>query len=269
MRDEAHAIKERLKLVGVEPSRDRGQNFLFDLAALESIILFGKPRPEEKVVEIGGGLGALTGELAAVSDITIVEVEPAFCREIESKYPNCEVVEADIRTFDLASVGDELVVFGNLPYSLSTDIILYLVQYHVVVKRAVLLLQKEFSERLFAKPGTKKYGTLSVHVQLYANVYPGPIITGDCFYPEAAVESQVIEMQFREAPAFPVSDFFIFSRIVAAAFSKRRRKILNSVLQSKSLQADIFKQALADAGISPDIRAEDVTVEMYARLANC
>ena len=268
MRDEARAVLDRLKLVGVKPSRERGQNFLFDLAALESIILFGKPRPEEEIVEIGGGLGALTAELAAVKPITIVEVEPAFCKEIAERYPQCRVVESDIRIFDLTEVGTELVVFGNLPYSLSTDIILYLVQHHAIIKRAVLLLQKEFSERLFARPGTKKYGTLSVHVQLYASVYPGPVIAGDCFYPAAAVESQVIEVVFLDKPRFAVTDFFILSRIVSAAFSKRRRKILNSVQQSKSLQADLFKRALGIAGVSPDTRAEDVAVEEYVKLAN-
>lgn len=268
MRADALEIKERLALLGIKPSRDKGQNFLIDLAALESIILFGKPRPEEKILEIGGGLGALTAELAAITDITIVEVEPVFCEEIQKRYPSCTVVEADIRTFDLTSLGAGIVVFGNLPYALSTDIILYLVQHHFSVARAVLLLQKEFSERLFAKPGTKKYGTLSVHVQLYATVYPGPVIAGDCFYPEASVESQVIEVQFLLEPRFPVKDSYIFSRIVSAAFSKRRRKILNSVLQSKSLEKNTFTAALTEAGISPDTRAEDISVEDYVKLAN-
>lgn len=268
MRDDIFQIRERLRLVGVEPSRDRGQNFLFDLAAIESIVLFGKPRPGEKLVEIGGGLGALTAELAAVGNLTVVEIEPAFCAEIQRDFPHISVVESDIRVFDIESLGTDLVVFGNLPYSLSTDIILYLVSHYRNIQRAVVLLQKEFSERLFAAPGSKKYGTLSVQVQLYAKVFPGPIIAGDCFYPEAAVESQVIELRFFDSPAYPVQDTYLFSRIVAAAFFKRRRKLLNSVQQSKAIDMGHFHAALDATGISPDIRAEDLAVAQFVALAN-
>jgi 16S rRNA (adenine1518-N6/adenine1519-N6)-dimethyltransferase len=241
---------------------------LFDLGAIESIVLFGKPRSEEKIVEIGGGLGALTAELAALGDLTVVEIEPAFCAEISEKFPAISVVESDIRVFDLESLGSNLVVFGNLPYSLSTDIILYLVSHHRIINRSVVLLQKEFSERLFAEPGTKKYGTLSVQVQLYARVFPGPVISGDCFYPEAAVESQVVELRFLDTPRYPVDDHYLFSRVVSAAFFKRRKKLLNSVQQSKSIDIETFKAALTATGISGDVRAEDLSVEQFVLLAN-
>lgn len=261
-------VKERLTDLGVNPSKDRGQNFLVDLAALESIIEFGRPKNGEHIVEIGGGLGALTAELAHFDSCTVIEIEEAFCKEIAVRYPSVHIVHSDVREFDLSSLGDSLVVFGNLPYSFSSDIIYYLLEYAPCIQRAVIMLQKEFAERLFASPGSKKYGPLSILTALRAEVFPGPIIDGECFYPNAAVESQVVELLFHPKSPLTVNDMYVFQQILTAAFYKRRRKMVNSVGQSKTLSMERFIGAMDTAGIAADQRAEDIAVKDFITLAN-
>jgi len=261
-------IEQELISLGVKPSKDKGQNFLIDIGALEEIIRFGHPSKNEKIIEIGGGLGALTAELAATGSITIIELEQEFCNKLEASFPNAQVICSDIRLFDLAVLGEDLVVFGNLPYSLSTDIILYLCQYAFYLKRAVVMLQKEFAERIFAVPGTKAYGTLSVHCQLIAQVRPGPVVPGTSFYPQASVESQVIEMLFHSEPIAKVEDQYIFQRVLQSAFFRRRKKVINSIKGSTVFSAEQVDQAFDYSGIDPNLRAENLTPKEFVHLAN-
>ena len=262
-------VKKTLRSLGVNPSKDRGQNFLIDPAAIQEIVNFGRPEINNgKIVEIGPGLGALSAELVEVSDLTVIEIEDKFCEYIYKRFPKAEIVESDVRLVDFNELGSDLTVFGNLPYSISTDVILHLSQFASCIKRAVVMLQKEFAERLAARPGCRDYGTLTITCQMNADVRLGPIIHGTSFFPEASVDSQVLELRFLEKPRCNPKDKYIFNRLISAAFHERRKKILNSIRKSEVFASMDVAGALERAGIDPMRRAETLSIEDYCRLSD-
>jgi 16S rRNA (adenine1518-N6/adenine1519-N6)-dimethyltransferase len=261
-------VKDTLSDLAINPSKARGQNFLIAPGALAAIVEFGKPRADESLLEIGPGLGALTSELIRVAPLTVIEIEERFCDELENRFEDITIVHADCREVDLSELGDKLTVFGNLPYSFSTDIIMQLIDQRAVVRRAVLLLQKEFVQRLGGAPGTKAYGTLSIAVQLHAQVTLGPVIGGDCFHPPAKVESQVVELSFFNKPKYELKNPYWHQRFVAAAFFRRRKKIANSIQASGSFPGIDIIAMLQAVGLDPEKRAEDFTVGEFVSLSN-
>lgn len=261
-------IKQLLRRIGVRPSKERGQNFLLDLQALESIVEFGKPQPDENLLEIGPGLGALTAELNSLAPLTVVELEPAFVRHLSRTFPDLKIIQSDIREVDLTEFKKPLVIFGNLPYSLSSEILFYMIAYSTEIRRAVLLLQKEFVARLSAKPGVKAYGALSISCQMAADVRTGPIIGPECFHPKPKIDSQVIELRFLDTPRYELLDRFTFLRLVRDSFAHRRRKIMNSLLAEGNFTRQVLESAMTTCGISPELRAEALSMEDYARLSD-
>jgi len=261
-------VKSQLKNLGVRPTKERGQNFLLDEGAISEIIRFGSPRASDQVVEIGPGLGALTRELARITPITVIEVEPRFCEKLKAEIPNITVIESDVRLVNFEELGKDLVIFGNLPYSLSTEIIFHILSFHKNVKRAVFLLQKEFVERIGAPPGGKDYGALSVGCQLYATVRFGPVFPGHLFHPPTRVESQLVELTMKAGTPGGFTDFerSVFQMVVRAAFFNRRKKIVNSMTLSKFASEEDIKNMLEEAGISPDRRAETISLDEYIKL---
>jgi len=261
-------IKDLLRRIGVRPSKDKGQNFLVDLQALESIVEFGRPEPGENLLEIGPGLGALTGELYSMAPLTVVELEPAFVRHLSREFPDLKIIHSDIREVDLTELEKPLVIFGNLPYSLSSEILFYLIGFSSEIKRAVLLLQKEFVARLSAKPGVKAYGALSISCQMAADVRTGPVIGASCFHPVPKIESQVIELRFLEKPRYNSLDRYTFLRLVRDAFAHRRRKVLNSLVSEGNFSREELLEAFDSCGISPELRAEALSIDDYGRLSD-
>lgn len=262
-------VKDRLKSLKVKPDKNRGQNFIIDPSIVEMIVQFGRPSSDERLVEIGPGLGALTGELASIGDLSVIEIESEFCEKLRKSYPKMTIVESDICLYDLSELGNDLVIFGNLPYSRSTDILFHLVAFAPHIKRAVLMLQKEFAERIAGKPGTKSYSVLSVNVQMWAKPKLGDVIPGSAFHPPTKVDSQLIELQFYSEPVIAVRDSFIFKRVVAAAFFRRRKKILNS-MNASSFFPEIDLEAIFERlELDSDRRAETFTIEEFGRLADC
>lgn len=259
-------VKDRLNTLNVRPQKSRGQNFVIDPFVLQQIISFGAPKADEKLVEIGPGLGALTGELYKVSELSVVEIEGAFCNELQSKFPALKVFREDARSFDFSKIGNDLTVFGNLPYSFSTDIVMHLIESAAVLKRAVLMLQKEFVERLAAAPGGKTYGSISIACQIDADISEGPVISGSSFHPPTEVESKLVEFRFLKSPRYPVQDRKFLRRLVRAVFSARRKKISNG-LKSLGLEGDL-KEILLASGIDPDRRPETLSVEEFVKLSN-
>lgn len=265
MRNNTRAKLNQLEL---RPSKQRGQNFLQDLAVVHSILQFGAPKAEDQLVEIGPGLGALTAELVKIKpDLTLIEVEARFAEELARRFPQAKVICADVREVDFASLGDNLVIFGNLPYSLSTDIVFHLIDSAAVISRAVLMLQKEFVERMAADPGGRDYGTLSIGCQLWAQMQMGPEVSGDKFFPPAKVKSRVLEMKFLKNPRVPLPDAAFFRKVVKASFLQRRRKLINSLKGSGLAEQELLDRALLEAGIDPGRRAETLSIEEFAKLA--
>ncbi|NDC38522.1 MAG: ribosomal RNA small subunit methyltransferase A [Proteobacteria bacterium] len=260
-------VKSTLQDLNVTPTKTRGQNFIIDPAVVDSIVAFGAPRPGERLIEIGPGLGALTERLVPFGNLAVIEIEEKFCQELATKHPQVEIINDDVRLVDFSELGQDLVVFGNLPYSFSTDIIFHLIAFAGSISRAVLMLQKEFAERVAAAPGGKSYGVLSVSCQLSCDVRLGPVVPGTAFHPPTAVDSQVLELTFPRQPRYQVDDIYWVKRVVSAAFVMRRKMLKNSLRASKIASGDAIDRALERSGVDPMRRAETLSIPEFLRLA--
>ena len=259
-------IRESLKALDVRPQKLRGQNFLVDGAAVHALLEFAQPVTGTPMIEIGPGLGALTQHLFHFGPLTVIEVEPQFCVELKKRFPSIAVVQSDVRQVGEEVFTEGVHVYGNLPYSLSTEIIFHLLRFSHRIRRALIMLQREFVARMGAAPGSRTYGALSVALQRKAQVRLGPEIAGDSFFPETKVWSQVVELVFTpRAPSDIWEDLWV-ERVVRAAFSERRRKIINSLVSSNILTNDEARLALSAAEIDPQVRAETLSVAQYERL---
>jgi 16S rRNA (adenine1518-N6/adenine1519-N6)-dimethyltransferase len=267
----APRAKDSLKAIGVVPSKQRGQNFIIDRTVVETIVSFGAIVQGQNLVEIGPGLGALTELLIKASDsLAVIEIEQRFYEDIKERFPQIKAHCADVREFDFAQLGNNLLVFGNLPYSFSTDIIFHLLDNAHSINRAVLMLQREFAERVSAPPGSRTYGVLSIMTQLRADTRLGPVISGDSFHPKANVESILLELTMLPEPRFGVRDLKWFRKIVQGAFLQRRKKVRNSLRASGVFPGpELLDQVLKDADIDPDARAEVLSIQDFARLTEC
>jgi 16S rRNA (adenine1518-N6/adenine1519-N6)-dimethyltransferase len=263
---ERYQKRESLRALNVRPSRSRGQNFLLDKDVIQSIAAFGQVPAGAQVVEIGPGTGELTEFLAKHENLTLIDIEPTFCEHLRAKYPHARVINADVRSFDLTTLGEELYVFGNIPYVFSTEIVFHLLAHRRVVKQAVLMVQKEFAERLAAAPGGREYGSITVSVGLWSSIELGPIVPGTAFHPPTEVTSRVFRISFHNEPHYPVSDYDAFQRVVRAAFAQRRKKIVNSLISTGFWSKEHVVEALEQAGISRDVRAECLSLEDFFKL---
>ncbi len=259
--------KDTLRSLRVRPSKERGQNFLIRPDVVESIVSFGDAPPGVHIVEIGPGTGALTKYLAGAHELTLVEIESSFCEHLAQQYPHAKIINEDVRGVDFSGVGDDLFVFGNIPYVFSTEIVLHLIASRASVRHAVLMVQREFAERLAAAPGGRTYGSISVAVQLWADVELGPIVPGSAFHPPTEVESRVMKLNILREPRVPVGDPAHFELVVRAAFSQRRKKLVNSLVSRGKWTKEVVLSALEGAGISPDVRPEQLGIGQFAALA--
>jgi 16S rRNA (adenine1518-N6/adenine1519-N6)-dimethyltransferase len=259
--------KDTLLDLDVRPSKARGQNFLTRLDVIDAIIAFAQAPLSAHIVEIGPGTGALTEKIASATNLTLIEIEPKFCSFLHERYPHATIRNQDARTIDFASIGEHLFVFGNIPYSFSTDILFQIIRCRASISTAVLMVQREFAERVAAGPGGRDYGSLSVAVQVHADVELGPIISGDCFHPPTAVESQVMKLSFLEKPRVDIEDPNHFEKVVRGAFAQRRKKVVNSLLSCGRWSKEQIMSALLAAQISPDTRAEQIDISRFAALA--
>ncbi|WKZ56588.1 MAG: 16S rRNA (adenine(1518)-N(6)/adenine(1519)-N(6))-dimethyltransferase RsmA [Bdellovibrionota bacterium] len=266
----AERVKDALQRLDIRPTRTRGQNFVIQPAVIDAIISFGAPASDEDLIEIGGGLGALTERLVAIAprSLTVIEIEPQFCAELKRRFPAISVECADAREVDYRNFKKGSVVFGNLPYSFSTEILFRLVDVAPHLSRAVLLLQREFVDRLASPPGSREYGTISVMAQLIADVRKGPIISGRSFHPPTEVESRVVELRFLAAPRVPVADRLWLRRVVKAAFHQRRKKLSNSLRSLGLGEENNLSQILSGIGIDPGRRAETLSLDEFVKMAD-
>ena len=261
-------VRHQLRLLGVKPSKDLGQNFLTEPYVVEEIINFAGLSATDNLLEIGPGLGVMTAELLAVAPLTVIEIETAFAEYLGKKFPKLNVIHEDVRYVDFTELGDELVVMGNLPYSFSSEIIFHLIAFSKHVKRAVLMLQKEYAQRLASPPGRKSYGALTVFTQIKAEASLGPIFPGNCFFPPPKVDSQVIELRFNQEDRHPLKDELFFKQLVIDLFKGRRKKISNLLkLQQEKIEFDLDK-LFEDLSLSPERRPEDLAVQDFVNLAN-
>jgi 16S rRNA (adenine1518-N6/adenine1519-N6)-dimethyltransferase len=257
------------------PSKGRGQNFLEDPNVIRKIVDAMAVGPDDVVVEVGSGFGALTfGLVARARHVVAVELDSGIVRAFTSEYGEPDgltLVAGDILDLDFADVrnrfdGRKLVVAGNIPYSVTSPLIAKLVDVSEHVSRAVLMVQAEVGDRLVAAAGTKAYGKLSVVVQFHAGVRQLFIIRNTCFIPQPKVDSLVIEIDFAAAPVRS-ADAATFEKVVAAAFGKRRKMLrgaLGDMLRDRGLTVGDLERA---SGIDLSRRGETLSIEEFERLA--
>ena len=257
-----------------------GQNFLIDPHVLDKIIAAAEITKDDFVLEIGPGIGTLTQYLAeAAREVVAVEIDSTLIPILEdtlSAYDNVSVINEDVLKVDLRKLAEErnsgkpIKVVANLPYYITTPIIMSLFESHVPLKSLTVMVQKEVALRMQAGPGTKDYGALSLAVQYYASPYLAANVPPNCFMPRPNVGSAVIRLtRFEETPV-QVKDEKLLFRLIRASFNQRRKTLQNGLVNSQEL--DFTKEqvaaAIATLGVSPSVRGEALTLEQFASLAD-
>jgi 16S rRNA (adenine1518-N6/adenine1519-N6)-dimethyltransferase len=248
-----------------------GQNFLGDEAILDEIARLAAPRPGERVLELGAGLGHLTARLLARgAAVTAVERDRDMARVLRGELGDrITLLEADAARLDYGALagGAPLAVVGNLPYHLTSPILFDLLGQPGQVARAVFLLQREVAERLAASPGEKDWGVLSVFLQREAEVSVARIVPPGAFHPPPKVHSAVLEIHFRPpAVAAAVADPVRFRKLVKAGFAQRRKTLGNALKTADLVPPPAMAAALEAAGIDPGRRGETLAIEEWAAL---
>jgi len=243
------------------PKKKWGQNFLRNRGAVERIVAAVEPEPGELIVEIGPGEGVLTERLVSFpNEIVVVEIDPALAARLRTRFgPRIEVIEGDALEFPLPTRPWRAV--GNLPYNVATPILRRVVASEHW-RRAVFMLQKEVADRLVAVPSTEPYGFLTLFVQLYARARVLMTLDPRSFYPPPKVRSAVVVLEPDRKPY--VSEDLI--DLISAAFRMRRKTLMNNLVEWNGLGRDTANKALARAAIVMAARAENLTLEEFARL---
>lgn len=257
-----------------------GQNFLIDTHVLDKIIKAADIGPDDFVLEIGPGIGTMTQYLCEnARQVLAVEIDKNLIPILEytlGSYDNVEIINDDVLKLDLVKIANEknngkpIKVVANLPYYITTPIIMGLFENKVPLKSITVMVQKEVAERMQAGPGTKDYGALSLAVQYYASAYIAAYVPQNCFMPRPNVGSAVIRLTCHESKPVEVKDEKLMFRLIRASFNQRRKTLVNGLKNSGELS--FSKEEITDAilsiGKSETIRGEALTLEEFARLSD-
>lgn len=247
------------------PRKRFGQNFLIDQQIIAQIIAAIYPQKNDQIIEIGPGLGALTKPLLQVVDhLKVVEIDRDIVDKLSKEFsPEKLTIHAtDALKFDFSALGNKLRIVGNLPYNISTPLLFHLSQFSQHILDMHFMLQKEVVERMVGAPATPNYGRLSVMLQYRFDMEHVFNVPAESFRPMPQVESAIVRMIPRQQSALSTQDEALFSQIVAAAFSQRRKTLRNTL--HHYLNADDFSAL----GIDPGLRAENLSVENFVAIAN-
>lgn len=257
-----------------------GQNFLIDGHVLDKIIAGAGVTKDDMVLEIGPGIGTMTQYLAeAAGKVVAVEIDRnllPILQETLADYDNVKVIHADVLSLDLEKLvqeengGRPIKVVANLPYYITTPIIIALFEQHVPLANVTVMVQKEVAARMKSGPGSKDYGALSLAVQYYAEPYIVANVPCNCFMPRPNVDSAVIRLTRYEEPPVQVKDEKMLFKIIRASFNQRRKTLQNGLNNSSELNftKDQIAAAIAEAGFSPSVRGEALTLEQFAKLTD-
>ena len=258
-----------------------GQNFLIDQHVLEKIIRAAGVQKEDMVLEIGPGIGTMTQYLAeSAGKVVAVEIDKnliPILQETLSGYNNVTVVNEDILKLDIKALAEEynqgrpIKVVANLPYYITTPIIMGLFESGVPIDNITVMVQKEVADRMQAGPGTKDYGALSLAVQYYASPYIAANVPPNCFIPRPNVGSAVIRLTRHEKPPVEVKDPALMFDLIRASFNQRRKTLQNGLNNAQNLNftKEQIGTAIARMGLHATVRGEALTLEQFAGLANC
>lgn len=257
-----------------------GQNFLIDEHVLDKIIRAAEITKDDYVLEIGPGIGTMTQYLAcAAREVTAVEIDRALIPILEDtlkEYDNVSIINEDILKVDIAALAKEknggrpIKVVANLPYYITTPIIMGLFESHVPLESITVMVQKEVADRMQVGPGTKDYGELSLAVQYYAEPYIVANVPPNCFMPRPAVGSAVIRLTRHQKPPVEVMDEKLMFRLIRASFNQRRKTLANGLKNSGelNLSKEVITAAIEKLGKGSSVRGEALDLEEFARLTN-
>lgn len=272
----AAEVKQFFKSKGIRPLKRFGQNFLLRDDLARQMIDRLNPDPGEKIIEIGPGLGVLTDELVKRGHAVIaIEKDRSLAEFLKETYKEaaarCQIKCMDFLDYGFEDVaqGEKCSVIGNLPYYISTPILFQIIKYREKITRAIFTLQREMADRLAAHEGSKDYGRLTVAVSVFASVKKVFKISRGSFYPAPKVDSATVLLELRSHPMLPESfDEAIYSRVIKAAFSSRRKLLSNALGQGEGgFSESQIKQALDTASIDGSRRAERLSVEEFIALS--
>ena len=256
-----------------------GQNFIEDEALLEQLAEYSLVTPEDCVLEIGPGMGALTKPLASrAKKVVSLEIDQTllpFLRVALEKHPNAQVVRGDVMKTNLAELtlehfgeGASLRVAANLPYYITTDVITKMLRELPQAKSIAVMIQKEVGEKLMSCPGDEGYGPLAILCQYLCHVRCALDVPAACFTPPPKVDSCFMVLERREKPLCDVKDEALFMRMIKAVFLMRRKTLLNNLISGMGLGRERAQEVLEEAGIEGNVRAEALSIEQLGALAN-
>lgn len=274
--------QEILKKYGFSFKKSLGQNFLIDPNILRNIVSHADLTKDSAAIEVGPGIGALTEHLArAAGKVVAFEIDQRLLPVLAdtlSPYDNVEVIHADILEVDVKQIFEEqlqdykdVMVVANLPYYVTTPILLKLLMDRLPIRGLVVMMQKEVADRITASPGTKAYGSLSIAIQYYMQTEIAMIVPKAVFMPQPNVDSAVIKLTRREAPPVQVIDEEFLFKVSRGSFVQRRKTIINNLqssLPNGKAKKDLIIQALEKVGVDPTRRGETLSIEEFGKLSN-
>lgn len=268
-------IKQIKEKYGFKLAKSLGQNFLTDQFVIEDIMDGADISEEDLVIEIGPGIGVITYEAAQLAKKVIaVEIDKnliPILHDTLGEFDNVEIVNADILKTNVNNlIGDEkhVKIIGNLPYYITTPIIMKLLEDKVKAESITIMMQREVADRITSNPGSKAYGALSVAVQYYCETEKVCDVPRTCFVPNPNVDSEVLKLNILKEKPVEVLDEELFFKTVRASFNMRRKTLSNSLMGISGIDKETVKIALDEAGIDPVRRGETLSIEEFAKLAN-
>lgn len=272
--------REILKENGIQLKKSLGQNFLVDRNIIDKIIASADLMSADQVIEIGSGIGSLTQRLAEeAKEVWALELDKRFIGILEenlSKYDNVNFIQADALEYDFKQLltkleGAPIKVVANLPYYITTPIIMRLLEEDLSFAQIVVMVQKEVAERIVATPEDgKQYGSLSLAVRYYSQPEITGVVPRTVFMPQPKVDSAIVKMKIRDKPPVEVKDEELLFKVIQAAFQQRRKTIRNSLSKAANLdlKRDLVDQALDQVDIESRRRGEKLDLERFAALSN-
>ena len=264
----------------IKPLKSLGQNFLIDEEVIAEIVNGSGIEEDSLVVEIGPGEGALTEHLAELAGhVVAVDLDERMIKLLKVKlfgYDNVELIHGDILELDLSKLIEERLseynltnvrIVGNLPYYITTPIIMKLLKMRTATDSITVMMQKEVGDRILAGPGSKQIGVITYSVQYYADVSKVIDVGRESFYPSPKVDSVVLRLDIRKNPAVTVSDEDFFFKTIKAGFMMRRKTLLNSLTSLDGFSKPVIEEALNNVNIEANRRAESLSMEEFARLS--
>jgi len=271
-----HTLKKTIREYDFRPKKRLGQNFLID-RSVASRIASTFEDPKSPVIEIGGGFGALTELLAERFErLTVFETDAVLYRFLSKSFQ--ERKNASIEKKDILDVSfqnylrfpeEKVYVIGNLPYAITSPILVHLIEQRDFIREALITVQREVSQRLRAKPRTKAYSPLSCLLQCFTQIIPEFKISKSAFYPHPKVDSEVVRLRFLEKPAVSPKDLNFMTRVIRTGFGKRRKVLANALTDlGENYSKEKILETLKELGFSGKARAEELELKDFAKLSD-